>query len=89
MKIPYTQKEIKLMRSLKRRHGAKKGNQIYHAMLNSKEHEENFGARSKRERTASARESGKARKRAKAKPKKHKKSRGRKARRRTKKRGYK
>ncbi len=48
--MPYIQKEIKLMRTLKRRHGAKKGNRIYHAMLNSREHEENFGARSKRER---------------------------------------
>ncbi|MBC8460057.1 MAG: hypothetical protein H8D67_18875 [Deltaproteobacteria bacterium] len=67
--MPYIQKEIKLMRTLKRRHGAKKGERIYHAMLNSKEHEENFGARSKRERNSSPKKNPKKKK----KPRGHKK----------------
>jgi hypothetical protein len=49
--MPYTQKEKKLMASLRRQYGAKKAQQVYHAMLNSKEHDNIFGAKSKQERS--------------------------------------
>ena len=48
--MPYNKKEKKLMRNLIKKYGLKKAQEIYHRMLNSKEHEKNFGAKSKRKR---------------------------------------
>lgn len=50
--MPYTVKEKKLYKNLVKQYGAKKAKAVYHTMLNSKEHEKNFGARSKKERVA-------------------------------------
>jgi len=46
---------------LVKQYGAKKAKAVYHAMLNSREHEKNFGARSKKER-ATKRKRGRKRK---------------------------
>lgn len=49
--MPYTTKEKKLYKSLKKQYG-KRAKEVYHRMLNSRKHEKVFGARSKRERVA-------------------------------------
>lgn len=50
--MPYTEKERKMLAALIKQYGAKKGVSVYHAMLNSKKHDKQFGAKSKKERGA-------------------------------------
>lgn len=47
--MPYTVKEKKLYKSLKKQYGAR-AEEVYHRMINSRKHEKVFGARSKKER---------------------------------------
>lgn len=49
--MPYTAKEKKLYKSLKKQYGAR-AEEVYHRMLNSRKHEKVFGSRSKKERVA-------------------------------------
>ena len=48
--MPYTAKERKLLARLIKQYGDKKGVEVYHAMLNSRKHEKNFGPKSKKKR---------------------------------------
>lgn len=48
--MPYTDKEKKLLASLIKQYGPKKGVSVYHAMLNSGKHDSIFGAKSKEKR---------------------------------------
>ena len=59
--MPYTIKEKKLYRSLKKQYGAR-AEEVYHRMLNSRKHEKVFGARSKKERAAKRKRGRKRRK---------------------------
>lgn len=45
--MPYSAKEKKLMRKLIDKYGLRRAYEVYHGMLASKEHEKNFGAKSK------------------------------------------
>jgi hypothetical protein len=48
--MPYTDKERKLLRGLIKQYGSKKGVSVYHAMLNSRKHDANFGDKSREKR---------------------------------------
>ena len=48
--MPYTKIEKKLMARLIKKYGAKRALEIYHGMLNSKNHDAIFGTRSKNKR---------------------------------------
>jgi len=45
--MPYTKKEKKLFSALRSKYGAKKGEQVYHAMANSGKHNKLFGTRTR------------------------------------------